>query len=109
MYRAHFVLHMAHAWASRQPDLKADILGKLTFAEASGDGGEAAWNAILEGKKIEIRSSPVDGNQQQFMDVVKNMLSALESRKELTIGREILLGAAGWDGEVCLDWTLSTL
>ena len=48
------LLHMAHAWASRQPDLKADILGKLTFAKASGDRGEAAGNAVTMAESTQL-------------------------------------------------------
>lgn len=82
------ILHMAHAWASRQPDIPAEILAQVPHAEVSVDGGKAAWNAFLKGKGSEVRKVSLDGKPQLFAEVIKKIFSALEKRKDLAMVRD---------------------
>lgn len=75
------ILHIALAWASRQPD-RSDIINCIPRAAVSGNGGEAAYNAIMEKGNIKLRTS-LDGKPQFFSDLIKNILAAFESRKEM--------------------------
>lgn len=80
------ILHIALAWASKQRDC-SDILKMIPHAAISGNGGEAAYNAITRGQGIKLRTG-LDGNPQLFTDLIKNFMTALDSRKDLVIGRE---------------------
>lgn len=82
------VLHIAHTWASRQPDIPAEVLKEIPHAAASGDGGAAAWDAILKGKGVELREDAINGKPQLFGDVINNVLCALINRKDLALGRD---------------------
>ena len=82
------ILHIAHTWASQQPDISAEILKKLPHAAASGNGGAAAWDAIMKGKGVELRKDSIDGKPQLFGDVINNVLTALENRKDVAVERD---------------------
>ena len=111
------VLHIAHTWASRQPDIAAEVLEKIPHAAVSGDGGVAAWDAIEEGKSVELRKDSMDEKPQLFGDVIKNVLCALESRKDSAAGRDDTFfefhtktgsGLRGWDFVDVVDWKYSS-
>lgn len=82
------VLHIAHSWVSRQPDLAAEVLKEIPHAAVSGDGGAAAWDAILKGQAVELRKDSIDGKPRLFGDVIKNILAALESRIDSALAKD---------------------
>ncbi|KAI9793060.1 MAG: hypothetical protein M1816_000958 [Peltula sp. TS41687] len=69
------VLHIAHAWATRQHDSQ-ELLNKIPHAEISGDGGEAAYAAIMRNNTLQLRSISANGEPLAFMDLMKNILNA---------------------------------
>lgn len=77
------ILHIAHTWASKQPD-RSDTLNGIPHAAVSANGGEAAYNAITEGREITLRTR-LDGKPQGFIDFINRFLIVLESRKEVII------------------------
>ncbi|MCJ1269118.1 hypothetical protein MMC22_009007 [Lobaria immixta] len=94
------ILHIALAWASKQPD-RSDALNRMPRATVSDDGGEAAYDAIMRGQDIELPTG-LDGNPQFFTDVIKTFMTALDSRKEVIIEREKTLNwkrspLRGWE------------
>ena len=80
------ILHIAHTWASKQYD-SSDTLHGIPHATVSANGGEAAYNAIREGREIKLRTG-LDGNPQFFIDLIKKFLTVLESRKEVIIQKD---------------------
>lgn len=80
------ILHIALAWASKQHD-HSDTLNRIPRATVSDDGGEAAYDAIRRGQEIKLPTG-LDGTPQFFPDLIKNFMTALDSRKELVIERE---------------------
>ncbi len=108
------VLHIAHTWASQQPDISADVLKKIPYASVSENGGAAAWNAIMEGKGVELRKDSLDGKPQLFGDVINNVLTALENRKDVAVERDNSVfnfrfttssGLRGWELIDLANWT----
>ncbi len=106
------VLHIAHAWVFQQPDIPGEVLEQVPYAVASVNGGKAAWDAILKGAKVELRKDSIDGKAQLFGDVIKNIIGALESRKELALGRDETSGIhligrpglRGWEFVDMVNW-----
>lgn len=80
------ILHIAHTWASKQLDL-SDTLNGIPHAAVSANGGEAAYNAIREGREIKLRTG-LDGKPQLFIDLIQKFLIVLESRKEVIIQKK---------------------
>lgn len=48
---------------------------------------EAAYNAIIKRQKIEFRIG-LNGNPQLFTNLIRNLIAALDSRKDLAIERK---------------------
>ena len=74
------VLHLMHLCAQRRPAL-VQFHGKrvrLPFAEASWNGGNAAWKAIDKKKVLELHDNP-EGEPYRLMDLVKDIWGNLES------------------------------
>ena len=99
------VLHISHAQIAEQPHLNCEELDRLGYAEISGDGGQAAFDAITRACEVKLCDKDVDGKPLLFRDIVDKILLALESRKELRIARKdtsgsrqlIRSGLCGWD------------
>ena len=87
------VLHIAHAWAACQDTSRKIPTNSVPFAKVLADGGLAAWDAIREGKTLELSDDGIEGRPELFIDRIKNIVTALESRKELTIERENASGS----------------
>ena len=111
------VLHIAHAWASQQPDISAEVLREIPHAVASGDGGAAAWDAILKSQDVELRKGSIDGKPQLFGHVIKNVLTALENRKDVAVERDTSFfnvqfptrsGLRGWELVDLAKWSYSS-
>ena len=107
------VLHIAHTWASQQPDIAAEVLENIPYAAASGNGGAAAWDAIIKGKRVELRRDSINEKPQYFGEVINNVLCALESRKDLAVGRDDTFfdfpsttrsGLRGWEFVDLANW-----
>ncbi|MCJ1426934.1 hypothetical protein MMC29_004837 [Sticta canariensis] len=81
------ILHIAHTWVSKQPD-RSDTLNDIPHAAVSGNGGEAAYNAIRKGREIKLRTG-LDGKPQFFIDLIKKLLIVLESRREDIIQKKL--------------------
>lgn len=80
------ILHITLAWASKQSDLSID-LNLIPHAAISGNGGEAAYDAIMKGGRIQLRTDS-EGKPQFFSDFIKHFMEALESRKDEIIKRK---------------------
>ena len=78
------ILHLAHFRALNEPDCHAQPFNKMPFAKLSGDGGLAAWSAVME--RIEPSKDPIEGNPG--LDVIKDLMTVLENRKELAVERK---------------------
>ena len=76
------VLHMMHILARRRPSLVTfqDDQIQIPFADASYDGGQAAWDAIFKNDRslLELHAVP-DGKPFKLMDLVKSIWANLES------------------------------
>ena len=78
------ILHITHGRAVDDPVDCIDSCNKAPYAKVLGDGGRAAWNAITEGMKLNTDSE----GRNLGLDVIKDLMTVLESRKELAIERE---------------------
>ena len=65
----------------------------MPYADALGDGGSAAWDAIWRGRALVLSNNGIERKPELFIDVINNMVAALESRKELIIERESASGS----------------
>ena len=105
------VLHIAHVWnvcqrASREPR------NDMPFAHALDDGGLAAWDAIWGGRTLQLSNHDIEGKPELFIDIIKNILAALESRKDMTIERKNASGdrlrsrpgLCGWEFVDIVTW-----
>jgi hypothetical protein len=78
------LLTILHVWALRQPDSES-LLARIPYAQRSSNDGEASYHAIRERRNVQLRSSDVDGEDLPLMTQVKNIMAAMESRKEEVI------------------------
>ena len=96
------VLHMAHIWAR---DKK--LLGQMPTAKVGWDTGEAAYLAIIESSKNELRD-PLEANKQYLVrDLIGRLLVCLEKLLEVeakarseprrTVSLETSTKIYGWD------------
>ncbi|RAL06067.1 uncharacterized protein BO80DRAFT_420377 [Aspergillus ibericus CBS 121593] len=76
------VLEIAHVWAARQAD-RDTLLSVMPFAEVSHDGGQAAYNAIVENRNLVLREAQADEKPYMFLTKLKEIFRFLEQRREL--------------------------
>lgn len=82
------LLHITQACIARDNDLEP-LLDSMPHAQASVDGA-AAFSAIHDGKKFEIRKADQSftDQPQYFIDFIKQILVGFERRKEVVLTRD---------------------
>lgn len=75
------LLHLAHAWALKQPD-KQSLLRKIPLAEPSWNGGQAAFDQIYANRTLQLRSQSCDSGDLDLQNLVKRIFCVVDSRKE---------------------------
>lgn len=102
------ILTIAHKWAARQHDSEA-LLAKIPFAQASWNGGKAAYDAIIAARELQLRAPSACEEALYLMALLKDFFLALEQRREMVQQRNRLsvslqrvpglqrIGLYGWD------------
>lgn len=89
------ILHMALAWASYQHQ-SDQVLSNMPFAEARSDGGEAAYDAILQSANLllpeHIRTGDRDGNQISTLQALAPFFSRIGQIKDQQLQRSYVCG-----------------
>ncbi|PLN84981.1 hypothetical protein BDW42DRAFT_183236 [Aspergillus taichungensis] len=75
------VLTIAHVWASKQGD-REQLLREIPFTQLSCNGGQAAYDKILENKSLELREAFADQKAIFLMTKLSQIFLSLEKRKE---------------------------
>lgn len=78
------LLTILHVLALRRTDGEA-LLERIPYAQQPSNDGEASYKAIREHQHLLSRSSDTDGENLPLMTQVKNIMAAMESRKEEVI------------------------
>lgn len=100
------VLHLAHAWACKQPD-SSEVQRHLPFAHEYWDGGQAAYESINNSGEKVLRLARGGDKEITVYSLIRRLLLALGDRKASQRERENqLFGAlhrrprlSGWDFE----------
>ena len=75
------VLTIAHVWASKQAD-REHLLHNIPFMQPSCNGGQAAYDKILENKSLKLREAFADQKALFLMTKLSQIFLSLEKRKE---------------------------